>query len=162
MAGMNEVILIVDDEPKIVKQARDYLERSGFRVLAAGDGKTALAQARHERPDLIVLDLNLPEMDGLEATTRIREMEQGKAHVPIIAITAHAMKGDREQFLASGMDSYVSKPIRPEVLFDTIEELLAQINGTSNGTSNGTVNGAISGSAAKVFPPSQPEQEQNE
>ena len=64
--GMNETILVVDDEPKIVKLARDYLERSGFRVVTAADGTTALAVARHERPDLIVLDLNLPGMDGLD------------------------------------------------------------------------------------------------
>ena len=63
--GMNETILVVDDEPKIVKLARDYLERGGFHVVTAADGTTALAVARHERPDLIVLDLNLPGMDGL-------------------------------------------------------------------------------------------------
>jgi DNA-binding response OmpR family regulator len=69
---MNEVILVVDDEPKIIKQARDYLERSGFRVVTTGDGKTALAQARHERPDLIVLDLNLPQMDSLDVCRALR------------------------------------------------------------------------------------------
>jgi CheY-like chemotaxis protein len=72
------------------------------------------------------MDVQMPEMDGLEATTKIRESEQGTSnHIPIIAITAHAMKGDREQFLAAGMDSYVSKPIRPDALFETIKKVLA-------------------------------------
>ncbi|MFN2286082.1 MAG: response regulator, partial [Anaerolineae bacterium] len=88
---MNEVILVVDDEPKIVKQARDYLERSGYRVLEAGDGKTALAQMRHERPDLIVLDLNLPEMDGLDVCRALRR----ESDVPIIMLTARVDETDR-------------------------------------------------------------------
>ena len=70
---MNELILVVDDEPRIVKQARDYLEHDGFRVLEAGDGKTALALARQARPDLIVLDLNLPGMDGLDVCRALRK-----------------------------------------------------------------------------------------
>ena len=70
--AMNELILVVDDEPKIAKLARDYLEKSGFRVATAGDGTTALAVARHDRPDLVVLDLNLPGMDGLDVCRALR------------------------------------------------------------------------------------------
>jgi two-component system alkaline phosphatase synthesis response regulator PhoP len=69
---MNEMTLVVDDESKIVKQARDYLEKGGFRVISAADGKTALAMARRERPDLVVLDLNLPGMDGLDVRQACR------------------------------------------------------------------------------------------
>ncbi|OQY20823.1 MAG: DNA-binding response regulator, partial [Anaerolineaceae bacterium 4572_32.2] len=88
---MNEMILVVDDEPKIVKQARDYLEHGGFRVVTAGDGTTALARARHERPDLIVLDLNLPEMDGLDVCRALRR----ESDVPIIMLTARVDETDR-------------------------------------------------------------------
>ncbi|MGD2177201.1 MAG: response regulator, partial [Anaerolineae bacterium] len=88
---MQGLILIVDDEPKIVKQARDYLENSGFRVVAAGDGQTSLAIARRERPDLIVLDLNLPEMDGLDVCRALRR----ESDVPIIMLTARVAEADR-------------------------------------------------------------------
>ena len=69
---MNELILVVDDEPQIVRQARDYLEHSGFRVVRAGDGKSALTVARESRPDLVVLDLNLPQLDGLDVCRKLR------------------------------------------------------------------------------------------
>ena len=81
---MNELILVVDDETQIVKLARDYLERASFRVLDTGDGETALAVARNERPDLIVLDLNLPGMDGLDVCRTLRR----ESDVPIIMLTA--------------------------------------------------------------------------
>ena len=83
---MNELILVVDDEPKIVKLARDYLEKGGFRVVSAGDGSTAVTIARHDKPDLIVLDLNLPGMDGLELCRTIRR----ESDVPIIMLTARS------------------------------------------------------------------------
>jgi two-component system alkaline phosphatase synthesis response regulator PhoP len=87
---MNESILVVDDEPKIVKQARDYLEKSGFRVAVAGDGTMALAQARHERPDLVVLDLNPPGIDGLDVCRALRR----ESDVPIIMLTARVDETD--------------------------------------------------------------------
>ena len=130
---MNKVILVVDDEPKIVKQARDYLERSGFRVLAAGDGKTALAQARHERPDLIVLDLNLPEpalsrgegMDGLDVCRALRR----QSDVPIIMLTARADETDRLIGLELGADDYVTKPFSPRELVARVRAVLRRVQG---------------------------------
>ena len=106
---MNELILVVDDEPKIVKQARDYLENSGYRVATAGDGKLALATARHERPDLIVLDLNLPEMDGLDVCRALRR----ESDVPIIMLTARVDETDRLIGLELGADDYITKPFSP-------------------------------------------------
>ena len=106
---MNEMILVIDDEPKIVKLARDYLERSGFRVVAAGDGQTALAQARHTRPDLVVLDLNLPGMDGLDVCRALRR----ESDVPIIMLTARAEETDRLIGLELGADDYIVKPFSP-------------------------------------------------
>jgi len=103
---MNETILVVDDEPKIVKQARDYLEQGGFRVVTASDGKMAMAVARHERPDLIVLDLNLPQMDGLDVCRALRR----ESVVPIIMLTARVDETDRLIGLELGADDYITKP----------------------------------------------------
>jgi len=122
---MNEVILVVDDEPKIVKQARDYLARSGFRVFAAGDGKTALAQARHERPDLIVLDLNLPEMDGLDVCRALRR----ESDVPIIMLTARVDETDRLIGLELGADDYITKPFSPRELVARVRAVLRRVRG---------------------------------
>jgi two-component system alkaline phosphatase synthesis response regulator PhoP len=122
---MNEVILVVDDESKIVKQARDYLERSGYRVLEAGDGKTALAQMRHERPDLIVLDLNLPEMDGLDVCRALRR----ESDVPIIMLTARADEADRLIGLELGADDYITKPFSPRELVARVRAVLRRVRG---------------------------------
>ena len=88
---MNELILVVDDEPKIVKLAQDYLEQSGFKVLPAYDGKSAIAMTRQERPDLVVLDLNLPGMDGIDVCRVLRR----DSDVPIIMLTARDGEADR-------------------------------------------------------------------
>ena len=106
---MNETILVVDDEPKIVKQARDYLEKGGFRVVTAADGEMALVVARHERPDLIVLDLNLPGMDGLDVCRALRR----ESDVPIIMLTARVQETDRLIGLELGADDYITKPFSP-------------------------------------------------
>jgi two-component system alkaline phosphatase synthesis response regulator PhoP len=122
---MNETILVVDDEPKIVKQARDYLERSRYRVFTAGDGKTALAVARHERPDLIVLDLNLPEMDGLDVCRALRR----ESDVPIIMLTARVDETDRLIGLELGADDYITKPFSPRELVARVRAVLRRVQG---------------------------------
>ena len=122
---MNELILVVDDEPKIVKQARDYLEQSGYRVLEAGDGKTALAQARHERPDLVVLDLNLPGMDGLDVCRALRR----ESDVPIIMLTARVDETDRLIGLELGADDYITKPFSPRELVARVRAVLRRVQG---------------------------------
>jgi two-component system alkaline phosphatase synthesis response regulator PhoP len=122
---MNEVILVVDDEPKIVKQARDYLERSSFRVVTAGDGKTALAQTRQERPDLIVLDLNLPQMDGLDVCRALRR----ESDVPIIMLTARVDETDRLIGLELGADDYITKPFSPRELVARVRAVLRRVRG---------------------------------
>jgi two-component system alkaline phosphatase synthesis response regulator PhoP len=122
---VNETILVVDDEPKIVKQARDYLERGGFRVVDAGDGKTALARARGERPDLIVLDLNLPEMDGLDVCRALRR----ESDVPIIMLTARVEEADRLIGLELGADDYITKPFSPRELVARVRAVLRRVHG---------------------------------
>jgi two-component system alkaline phosphatase synthesis response regulator PhoP len=122
---MQGLILVVDDEPKIVKQARDYLENSGFRVVAAGDGQTALAAARHERPDLVVLDLNLPEMDGLDVCRVLRR----ESDVPIIMLTARVAETDRLIGLELGADDYITKPFSPRELVARVRAVLRRVRG---------------------------------
>ena len=89
-----------------------------------GNGRDAVATSGAQRFDLILMDVQMPQMDGLEATAAIRAREHATGgHMPIIALTAHAMTGDRERCLAAGMDAYVSKPLRPDELFATIESV---------------------------------------
>jgi two-component system alkaline phosphatase synthesis response regulator PhoP len=122
---MQGTILVVDDEPKIVKLARDYLERANFRVIAAGDGPTALAAARRDRPDLVVLDLNLPRMDGLDICRALRR-ESG---IPIIMLTARVEETDRLIGLELGADDYITKPFSPRELVARVRAVLRRARG---------------------------------
>ena len=122
---MNELILVVDDEPKIVRIARDYLERSGFRTLPVHDGIRALAAARQEKPDLIVLDLNLPGMDGLDVCRALRR----ESSVPIIMLTARVEEMDRLIGLEVGADDYIVKPFSPRELVARVRAVLRRTQG---------------------------------
>ncbi|MCD4801594.1 MAG: response regulator transcription factor [Anaerolineales bacterium] len=122
---MNETILVVDDEPKIVQLARDYLEKSGFKVLTSGDGQQALVITRQEHPDLIVLDLMLPGMDGLDVCRAIRR----ESDVPIIMLTARAEETDQLIGLELGADDYITKPFSPRALVARVRALLRRTQG---------------------------------
>ena len=122
---MNELILVVDDEPKIVRLARDYLEQSGFRVFPANDGPSALAAARQEKPDLVVLDLNLPGKDGLDVCRALRR----ESAVPIIMLTARAEETDRLIGLELGADDYIVKPFSPRELVARVRAVLRRTQG---------------------------------
>jgi two-component system alkaline phosphatase synthesis response regulator PhoP len=122
---MNGTILVVDDEPKIVKLARDYLENSGFNVLTADDGSLALTIARQEQLDLVVLDLNLPVMDGLEVCRRLRSTSD----VPIIMLTARIDETDRLIGLELGADDYITKPFSPRELVARVRAVLRRVQG---------------------------------
>jgi two-component system alkaline phosphatase synthesis response regulator PhoP len=122
---MNELILVVDDEKEIVKLARDYLERAGFRVLSASEGVTALATARGEQPDLVVLDLNLPGMDGLDVCRTLRK----ESDVPIIMLTARVEETDRLIGLELGADDYITKPFSPRELVARVRAVLRRTGG---------------------------------
>ena len=123
-------ILVVDDEPRIVQIARDYLERAGFRVLTAGDGRSVLATARSARPDLIVLDLALPGMDGLDVARALRR----ESEVPIIMLTARADEADRLVGLELGADDYIVKPFSPKELVARVRAVLRRWDGARAGT----------------------------
>ena len=122
---MNELILVVDDEPKIVKLARDYLERSGYRVVTAVNGQTALTIARQEKPDMVVLDLNLPGMDGLDVCRQLRR----ESDVPIIMLTARVEETDRLIGLELGADDYITKPFSPRELVARVRAVLRRVSG---------------------------------
>jgi CheY-like chemotaxis protein len=118
-------ILLADDNPVNQLLAVRLLESRGYQVSAVANGREAVDAAAARDFDLILMDVQMPAMDGFEATRLLREREQsGARRVPIIAMTANAMRGDREQCLAAGMTGYLSKPIRPEELFQTIQEVL--------------------------------------
>lgn len=122
---MPELILVVDDEPKIVRIARDYLEKNGFRVVTAADGHAALATARREKPDLIILDLMLPLMDGREVCKTMRR----ESDVPIIMLTALAEEVDQVTGLEIGADDYITKPFSPRALVARVRALLRRAKG---------------------------------
>ncbi|HTD47141.1 MAG TPA: response regulator transcription factor [bacterium] len=123
-------ILVVDDEPRIVKIARDYLERAGFRVQTAGDGRSVLPMVRSTKPDLIVLDLALPGMDGLDVARTIRK----ESEVPIIMLTARADEADRLIGLELGADDYIVKPFSPKELVARVRAVLRRWDGARAGT----------------------------
>lgn len=113
-------ILVVDDEPKIAQLARDYLEHAGFTVLTAADGSTGLARAREDRPDLVVLDLRLPDLDGLDVTRALRK----DSSVPIIMLTARGEESDKLVGLELGADDYIVKPFSPKELVARVRAVL--------------------------------------
>ena len=113
-------ILVVDDEPKITQLVRDYLERAGFGVVIAADGREALMRARTEHPDLVVLDLGLPQLDGLDVTRLLRR----EADVPIIMLTARDDETDKLIGLELGADDYVTKPFSPRELVARVRAVL--------------------------------------
>ncbi len=115
-----KTIMVVDDEPKIVQLARDYLEHAGFAVVVAHDGKAALATARAERPDLVVLDLGLPELDGLDVARTLR----GESNVPIVMLTGRSEESDKLVGLEIGADDYVTKPFSPKELVARVRAVL--------------------------------------
>jgi two-component system sensor histidine kinase/response regulator len=120
-------VLVAEDN--LVNQilARRLLEKCGYSVAVAGDGRAALAALDHETFDIVFMDVQMPDMDGFEATAAIRRKEQTTgAHIPIVAMTAHALKGDQDRCLAAGMDAYISKPIRQKELYATIESILCR------------------------------------
>jgi signal transduction histidine kinase/CheY-like chemotaxis protein len=120
-------ILIAEDNLVNQRLATRLLEKRGHYVVLAGNGREAVTAFEKEGFDLVLMDLQMPEMDGFEATAAIRKKEKRTGnHVPIAALTAHAMKGDREKFLAGGMDGYLTKPIRPQELDDLLDSYVAR------------------------------------
>ncbi|MFN0012506.1 MAG: response regulator [Phycisphaerales bacterium] len=126
LAPVSLHLLLADDNEMNQDAGRRILERRGHTVVIAANGLEVLARLEKEKFDLVLMDMQMPDMDGLTATARIRENEKASgAHLLIVAMTSNAMSGDRERCLEGGMDGYVSKPVNRKELFDTIEGLTA-------------------------------------
>jgi two-component system alkaline phosphatase synthesis response regulator PhoP len=135
----NETILVVDDERKLADVVRAYLERDGYRVVVAGDGREALVQFRQARPDLIILDLMLPEIDGLEVCRRIRQ----ESNIPIIMLTARAEEVDELLGLELGADDYITKPFSPRAILARVRAVLRRVSPTLEDSEQRLVVGSL-------------------
>ncbi|MEK7851718.1 MAG: response regulator [Deltaproteobacteria bacterium] len=118
-------ILIVEDNEINMKLIKTILKSKGYLLTEARDGEEALQAVASEAPDLILMDIQIPKIDGLEATRRIRKME-GLGNTLIVALTAHAMEGDREKILEAGCNGYIAKPINTRTFVEEIEAVLAK------------------------------------
>ncbi len=125
-----KTILLVEDEPKIVQIARDYLEHAGFNILTASDGKSALAIWRAAKPDLLVLDLGLPNVDGLDVTRMVRK----ESNTPIIMLTARSEESDKLVGLELGADDYMVKPFSPKELVARVRAVLRRMENATQGS----------------------------
>lgn len=120
----DKIVLIVEDNPENLYIATYIMKKVGCRFVTAGDGQQAIEQAKAHKPDLILMDINLPTLSGYETTQRLREMEDFK-ETPIIAVTALSMTGDRQKALEAGCTDYVSKPLDPFKFMDTVRKYLS-------------------------------------
>ncbi len=144
-------ILLVEDNPANQKLATYILQGRGHTVETAGDGEEAISLSERNRYDVILMDVQMPGMDGLEATAAIRKREDGGSQVPIIAITAHAMQSDRDRCLAAGMDGYLSKPIDGREMIMLVETLAAEAASVAVGAAAPTPPERAASPAIPVF-----------
>jgi two-component system cell cycle response regulator DivK len=122
-ANTMKTILYIEDNPQNMRLVRKILNSAGYEMLEAQDGHSGIEAALSSTPDLILMDINLPDIDGLEVTARLREYPQF-AHTPIIALTANAMHGDRERITSGGCDGYLAKPITRNELLNAVSRFL--------------------------------------
>ncbi len=120
---MSKTVLIVEDNELNMKLFRDLLEAHGYATLQTRNGIEALSLAREHQPDLILMDIQLPEVSGLDVTKWLKDDEELR-HIPVIAVTAFAMKGDEERIREGGCEAYISKPITVSMFLDTIRQFI--------------------------------------
>jgi len=125
---MAKKILLVDDEPHIIMMLENRMKHEGYEVITACDGQEALTKAKKEKPDLIILDLMLPKLDGYKVCRMLKFDEKYK-HIPIIMLSARAQEADKKMGETVGADGYVTKPFEPQVLLGKVKELLSVKNG---------------------------------
>ncbi len=129
MSKPTKSVLVVEDNDVNMKLFHDVLEARGYNVLQAKNGMEGWRMAREQRPDLILMDIQLPDVSGLEVTKWLKDDETLKS-IPVIAITAFAMAGDKEKFLEGGCDAYIAKPISVPDFLQTVERFAAEVEGT--------------------------------
>jgi len=122
--GVGKTVLIVEDNELNMKLFHDLLEAHGYQILQTRDGMEALQIARDHKPDLILMDIQLPEVSGLQVTKWIKQ-DNGLKHIPVVAVTAFAMKGDEEKIREGGCEAYLAKPISVMSFLQTVERFLA-------------------------------------
>ncbi len=120
---MKKTILIADDDEKSVKLLRDVLQASGYSVATARDGRQAIVFTRERKPALILMDIRMPVLDGIASMMELRT-DPKTEKIPIIAITAHAMRGDKEKFLRQGFDDFLAKPLDIHILLEKVRDVL--------------------------------------
>jgi two-component system, cell cycle response regulator DivK len=120
-----QCILYIEDNPQNMRLVRKMLQAGGYDMVEATDGTSGVQMALDHKPDLILMDINLPDIDGVEATQRLRKMKETQS-IPIIALTANAMHGDREMFIEKGCDGYIAKPVTRNELLNTISFFIGQ------------------------------------
>lgn len=121
---MTKVILIVEDEPRNLTLLRDLLQVSGYSTIEATDGEKGVELAKASKPDLILMDIQMPKMDGLEAT-RMLKADATTSNIPVLALSSYAMKGDEERILEAGCDGYLAKPFDIQKLLKMVAEYLS-------------------------------------
>jgi len=124
---MTATILYIEDNPLNMRLVRKILNSMGYDMIEAIDGISGMEIAENAHPDLILMDVNLPDMDGLEVTGKIKAIPHLR-HIPIVALTANAMHGDRDRCLAAGCDGYIAKPVARQELRNVIEHFLAHVD----------------------------------
>jgi len=122
---MSAKVLYIEDNPLNMRLVRKILKSIGYTMVEAIDGLTGVQSAMREMPDVILMDINLPDIDGMEATARLKA-DAMTTHIPIIALTANAMHGDKERFIAAGCDGYLAKPVSKQELQNTLSYFLSE------------------------------------
>lgn len=147
-------ILYVEDNPQNMRLVRKILVAAGYEVLEATSGLAGIASAERDNPDLILMDVNLPDINGLEATSRLKAMPV-ISEIPIIALTANAMHGDRENCIAAGCDGYLAKPVMKNELLNTVALFLKQVSSpkTSSQELPAVLHPAVNGTSPAAEPP---------
>jgi two-component system, cell cycle response regulator DivK len=127
---MTATILYIEDNPLNMRLVRKLVNSFGYKMLEAMDGLTGLDMVKSERPDLVLVDVNLPGMDGLQIATAMKSSPE-LSSIPVVALTANAMHGDRERCLAAGCDGYIAKPIARQELYNAINRYLGSVDSTA-------------------------------
>jgi CheY-like chemotaxis protein len=149
-------VLVVEDSPVNRLVAVHVLERCGFRAHVVNDGREALQALSTQSYDAVLMDCQMPNIDGYEATRELRRRENGIRHTPVIAMTAHAMTGDRDRCLAAGMDDYIAKPVRSQTLVEVLRRWIVEADQGPEDHAGGAPAAGDQSAAAVATPPREP------